>query len=211
MRSSSTTSRALAIVWACFSLGCRPQAEASGAVQSASTSAQHGAIAGPVLGDSSGIRAVPLQPLRAGGDTITHLSITLMGEQAIFPPALLVIVAPDAKQTGMRRNWDSPRAEIPGAKYNAPPAPADSSDEGPLEIGPQLVVDQLVTGRYMLLISGVEPRRYILSIRAQRQRGRAFGAGEWNGQTAPGSVDTVLIDIGPGLDTAVAVAPSSFR
>lgn len=210
MRSSSITSTILSVV-AWFSLGCHPQAATPGASRADSNSTQAGAIAGSVVGDSSLVRRVPVEPLRGAGDTIAHLTIALSDEQSSAPPALLVIVAPDGKQTGMRPTWTAPKEEIPGANYYPPPDQADSSSEPPLDIAPQLMVGHLVTGQYRLLIFGAQSRPYLLLIRAQRQRGRPFGVGEWNGQTALGKVDTVLIDVGPGLDTAVAVPPSSFR
>src|SRR5690349_9080736 len=113
MRSSSTTSTVFAVVAAWFSLGCHPQAATPDVSRTDSSPTQAGAISGPAVGDSSPVRRVVVEPTSGAGDTITHLTIALSDERSSVPPALLVIVAPDGKQTGMRPTWAAPKEEIP--------------------------------------------------------------------------------------------------
>ena len=203
MRSSSTTSLAGAALAVTLLAACQASPKSGSGGVTDTTHPASGALAGPVVGDTSAIKAVPVQSVQGSGGHLTLLTVTLSDEQGGAPPAYVAIASPDGKQAGMRRGWPQFRQDITGATYHKPLDP-NSSDEPPLETNPQLMLGQFIAGRYVLLVSGVAPRRYLISIRAQREQGRPFGVGEWNGLTAPGAVDTVLIDVGPGLDTAVA-------
>lgn len=203
MRSYSTNDAFTAIALTVALVGCQPSQGAGTQAGGDTATPGRGAVAGPVAGDSAALVSRVVDRDSTASSPLTLLTIQLTDAAGGAPPSYVLIVAPDGKQAGMARGWATAKQEIAGATYNAPAAP-ETNPESPEEPTPQLMLSQLVVGRYSLLIGGAVDRPYHLAIRGERNDGPPLAISQLTGRTLPAATDTILIDVGADLRTAVA-------